>query len=205
MNRFLCSILRPVAVALASCAVLALAQGPPSNPDHPPGNVNELTLAGIRPGRVRIAAEVRRFGTQWFHPSPDEPDIYIWQDLKNGLRLTLEVDDKGVVRAVTVLRADALPNDGLPPTLRRTNLPRAHLPLSIASTGRGMRLGDSPIRLLHIYGKPFFRGSAQLDRQQVEMIVFNFSWAGRQYPQILESSFDSHHHLIKMTLSADYY
>ncbi|MGH9482910.1 MAG: hypothetical protein ACRD1L_12555, partial [Terriglobales bacterium] len=60
-------------------------------------------------------------------------------------------------------------------------------------------------QLKQVYGKPFFEGPSSWAGHDVQLIVFNFSWAGADKPQILESSFDAAGHLVKMTLSAQYY
>lgn len=173
----------------------AVAQDPATSSDRPPGNVNELTLAGLRPGSSTVGSAVARFGAHWTHPSADEKDLYVWCDAAQGVRLSLEANPSGTIQVVTVNRLlGAAPKacaDRLPP--------------SFARTGRGVRLGNSPQQLKHVYGKPFFEGPSSWNGQDVQLIVFNFSWAGSDKPQILESSFDSAGRLVKMTLSAEYY
>src|SRR5690348_9180853 len=58
------------------------------NPDHPAGNVNELTLAGLRPGRSTLREAVRLYGAHWFHPTPQETDLYLWSDPAHHLLLS---------------------------------------------------------------------------------------------------------------------
>ena len=185
------------AAVFAALALLLLAraraQDPADSADHPPGNVNELTLAGLRPGQTDIRTAEQRLGADWRHPSADERDVYDWCDARRNLEISLEANPRGVIRAVTVERA------------RAGNACRGSLPPRRFATGRGLRLGDSPRQLLAIYGKPFFTGLASWRGQTMRLIVFNFSWAGSSKPQILESSFDARGRLVKMTLSAAYY
>jgi len=175
-------------------AVLAGAQDPASSADRPPGNVNELTLAGLRPGVTTAAEAVRRLGPGWTHPSADEHDLYDWCDHATRLRVQIEERGAGAVQAVTLERMPAGGTSGC----------HAHLPVSLARTGRGVALGAAPARLRAVYGKPFFTGPASWRGHDVEMIVYNFSWAGSDKPQVLESTF-GHGALIKLTLSAQYY
>lgn len=163
------------------------------NPDHPAGNVNELMLAGLRPGRSTLHEAVRLYGPHWFHPTPQETDLYLWSDPARHLLLGAEVNKQGRIQVVSVTRTE-----------RNASI-RSVLPSRAEATGRGVRLGDIQQRLRKVYGKPFFEGPSSLDGHDVHLIVYNFSWAGTDKPQILEASFDSSGHLVKMTLSAEYY
>lgn len=179
-------------VALAvSLGALAGAQDPATSSDRPPGNVNELTLFGIRPGQEKLARAIVRFGEHFHHPSPDEKDLYVWCDARTHLQLSLEVQ-AGVIQVVTLSRPEGADCN-------------AHLPTAEARTGRGVALGATVARLKQVYGKPFFEGPSSLGGRNVHFVVFNFSWAGTDRPQILESSFDAGDHLVKLTLSAEYY
>lgn len=184
-----------LALVLLIAAAGLRAQDPASSSDHPAGNVNELTLMGLRPGRSRIPAAIARFGPGWRHPSPDESDLYLWCDARSRLQLSLEAKPDGLIQVVTVNRLYTAPPGGCGAVLRE----------AAARTGRGVRLGDTAARLKAVYGKPFFEGPSSWDGRDVRFIVFNFSWAGTDKPQILESSFDAQDRLVKMTLSAEYY
>lgn len=195
---------RPWQTAFGSILLLLLALGllcgqalrgqeVDGNPDHPAGNVSELTLAGLRPGRSTLREAVRMYGPHWFHPTPQETDRYLWSDPVRHILLSAEVNQQGEIRVISVTHTN------------RDAAIRSVLPLRAGATGRGVRLGDSLHRLRTVYGKPFFEGPSSLDGHDVHLIVYNFSWAGADKPQILESSFDSSGHLVKMTLSAEYY
>lgn len=193
--RFNPSILAGVALVLTLTLAGAQAQDPASSSDHPAGNVNELTLAGLRPGASSIAEAITRLGSQWRHPSADEKDIYVWCDARTGLQLQIEAPADQPIEVVTIESA---------PAPLAANTCNARLPVNLARTGRGARLGASPVQLKRIYGTPFFQGPSSWHGRDAELIVFNFSWAGSNKPQILESTFE-HGHLAKMTLSAQYY
>lgn len=175
------------------CGQVLAAQESDGNPDHPAGNVNELTLAGLRPGRSTLQDAIRHYGPHWFHPTPQETDLYLWSDPAHHLLLSAEVNQQGQIRVVSVTRTE------------RTAPVRSVLPLRAATTGRGVRLGTTEQHLRAVYGKPFFEGPSSLNGHDVHLIVYNFSWAGTDKPQILESSFDRSGHLVKMSLSAEYY
>lgn len=190
--------MKPNRLACAAVFLLLLlpctwAQDPALSSDHPPGNVNELTLAGLRPGQSTIAQAAARFGPHWRHPSADETDLYVWCDARSGLELRLEAPSGSAIEVVTVSRIPGLPASC-----------GARLGSAAARTGRGVKLGDAPRQLLASYGKPFFQGPSSWRGQDAQLIVFNFSWAGEDKPQILESTFLDGR-LVKMTLSAQYY
>lgn len=193
---------RPHLALLLLAALLILpctgVQDPAGSADRPPGNVNEVTLAGLEPGRATLADALAHFGPNWFHPGPEETNVYDWCDASTGLQIGVDLGAQKSVRVVTVSALKAAPP-----------LPARHcattLPLALARTGRGVRLGDPPARLLAVYGKPFFDGPSSDDGRNVRLIVFNYAWAGPDFPQILESSFDAAGRLVKMVLSADYY
>ncbi len=187
-------------VLILTCGLVlaaAHAQDPASSADHPPGNVNELTLAGLRPGRSTIPMAEAKLGRRWRHPSGDEKDLYVWCDRRSHLKLQLETKPGGTIQVVTVERMPASAGDAAACD--------AALPSALARTGRGVALGDDSRRLEHTYGTPFFTGPSNWRGENVHLIVYNFSWAGADKPQILESSFDSAGRLVKMTLSAEYY
>jgi len=180
-----------LAAMLLACAA-ARGQDPASSTDHPAGNVNELTLAALRPGVATLTRAQHQYGPHWTHPSADEQDLSIWCDAARHLQLSLETNGQGVVQAIMV---------------ERTQLQAgctAVLPASTAVTGRGLRLGDGIARAKEIYGKPFFEGPSLWQGHDVALVVFNFSWAGSNKPQILECSF-LEGRLVKLTLSAEYY
>src|SRR5690348_7599045 len=96
-----------VLILAAALIGVAGAQDPATSADHPPGNVNELTLAGLRPGQSHVADAVARWGDHWHHPSKDEQDLYIWCDAHSHLRVQLEVQGSAhTVEVVTVERLD---------------------------------------------------------------------------------------------------
>ncbi|MGH9520721.1 MAG: hypothetical protein ACRD2D_13770 [Terriglobales bacterium] len=193
--RFRSTALLGLGLALTLGLPRAQAQDPGSSSDRPAGNVNELTLAGLRPGASSIAEAITRLGSHWRHPSADEQDIYIWCDARTGLQLQIEAPADQHIEVVTIESAPGSP---------AASRCKARLPATLARTGRGVRLGATPAQLKKAYGTPFFQGPSSWHGRDAELIVFNFSWAGSNKPQILESTFE-HGHLAKMTLSAQYY
>jgi len=159
------------AIALAAFTTAALAQAPEKKPavEHK----NELSLAGLRPGRdtVRRARELYR--------EPDrregqESSEMAWSDLCRQQTLIIEADEAHRIQTV---RASA---SGGP----AGNC--AHRAVSPWSTGLGLRVGDPTNRVMRLYGKPDSRSPSTKDGQKLELLYYAFDWAGPDVPQVLE-------------------
>ena len=180
MRFWLCGSL---AVCLA--AVGALERTAAQSSDTPK-HTNELTLAGLRPGRDTLAAARRRFGTAHLRPDKPRPDkTKAWYDNCNGRALTLELDEKGVIQSLT---AGLLPAG----SADCSGNPDRHSPIRTDNlkTGRGLKLGDPRDRVVELYGEPNSSGPSTKDNQELELLFYAFDWAGSDVPQVMEVSCD---------------
>jgi hypothetical protein len=176
---WLCISLLPVAaVPVTGAAVTAprmALQGAASRGQH---IANELTLAGFRPGRDLLATAEKRFKVK--HISEQRaPGIVLWRDDCSGHAVRLEVDAKGVIQAVTVT------------TLAAKNGPCGDRPGDFLdpknwTTGRGLRIGDPQDRVMELYGDPNSNGPALKDGQELDLLSYQFDWAGSDVPQVME-------------------
>jgi hypothetical protein len=145
---------------------------------------NELTLAGIRPGRDTLAAEQKKFPPGLTAKAADSVGaqdavgIPTWTDCRERT-LSLEVDAADRIQSVDI------------------EAPRSQAPLSCGrplpperfwSTGRGLRLNDSRERVLAIYGAPGSRGPSVKNGRELELLYYAFDWAGPDVPQVMEIS-----------------
>src|SRR5947209_10000619 len=91
--------------ALGACLIAATLP-PNAQPQEPAAlkRVNEVTLAGLRPGRETLAAAEKRYKAKYREAKlgREEANVKEWWDACNGKALRLEVDAKGVIRSVTV-------------------------------------------------------------------------------------------------------
>ena len=157
--------------ALAAGAAAALAQAPEKKPalEHR----NELSLAGLRPGRdtVHRARELYRQPDRF---EGQENSEMAWSDLCRSQTLTIETDEAHRIQTV---RAGV---SGAPAGKCGASA------FSPWSTGLGLRVGDPANRVTRLYGKPDSRSPSTKDGQKLELLYYAFDWAGPDVPQVLE-------------------
>jgi hypothetical protein len=137
---------------------------------------DELTLAGLRPGRDDMTKAERLFRK----PSATKYDgtNKIWQDPCRHQLLSIIPDPSGTIQEVRVAQAN--PNSasaegcGSPPESRSRWI-----------TGHGLVIGDVCSRVIALYGQPGSRGPSTKDGQQLELLYYAFDWAGPDVPQVM--------------------
>ena len=135
--------------------------------------VNELTLAGLRPGRdslARVAQLNKQFGDGKGLPG----DQLVWFDVCRNLSLTVDGDNQ---KQIEVIRAAASGGStagcgGVPPGPWKT--------------GRGLHVADSSAKVIQLYGEPDSRSPSTRDGQPLELMYYAFDWAGPDVPQVME-------------------
>lgn len=127
-------------VLIAALSAFALA---PQRTDAPKP-MNELTLAGLRPGRDSVANAFKRY-KQKYLVSKTDADTKEWRDTCTGHSLALAVDSRSVIQEVTV--SVLVPRDG-----NCDNRRFEFLNLDDWVTGKGLRLGDSRNHVVELYG-----------------------------------------------------
>ena len=172
--------------ALGAC-LIATTPPPSAQPQEPAAlkRVNEVTLAGLRPGRETLAAAEKRYKAKYREAKlgREEANVKEWWDACNGKALRLEVDAKGVIRSVTVtslaLRVEECSEKAAQ---------IAHHKFWF--TGRGLKLGDPRDRVIDLYGEPSSSGPSVKGDRELELLSYAFDWAGSDVPQLLEVSCD---------------
>jgi len=153
---------------------------------------NELTLAGLHPGRDRLVRAVRLYHAYETKGHADSQTV--WLDLCHKQVLAVEFDSEGkiqVIRAAHVpWTADCLAT-----------------PPSSWKTGRGLRVDDPVARLVALYGPPNSKSSSTRDGQPLELWYYAFDGARPDVPQVMEVLFITEKEgqpgrVIEMTLAA---
>jgi hypothetical protein len=157
--------------ALVACGTRAQAQRPAAR------RSNELTLAGLRPGRDNLAAALKRYKAKLADPT--SANSKEWHDACTGHSLALELDAQMVIQGITV--SALAPRDGKCDDRRLDSLGMAEW-----ITGLGLHLNDSQDRVIALYGEANSTGPSVKGDKELEFLYYAFDWAGSDVPQVLE-------------------
>ena len=144
--------------------------------------VNETLLAGLRPGRDSLAVAEKRFKTKTVVESPGSgigSGIKEWRDQCSGRSIRLELDAKGMIQSVTITTLGI--QEGKCSDKRVDFLEGKNW-----VTGVGLRIGDSQDRVVDYYGEPNSSGPATKNGQELQLMFYQFDWAGSEVPQAME-------------------
>lgn len=160
-------------VGAALVSVMVLAQSGQSLK-----RANELTLAGLRPGRDKLALAFKHYKEKYLS-EPRSTGPREWLDSCTGHALQLDVDAAMVIQGITV--------SSLGSTQGKCD-DRLFDALDLKSwvTGLGLRLGDTQDRAVQLYGEPNSSGPSVKGDQQLEFLYYAFDWAGSNVPQVME-------------------
>jgi hypothetical protein len=169
-------LLRRALFVMVFLPSVAGAQSPSAKPA--PKNVtvhraNEMTLAGLRPGRdniVRAAQLNKALGTGKSLPG----DQTVWYDPCRDLSLTIDSDKQQLVQ---VVRAGAWSG---------STADCAGTQPSTWKTGLGLGVGDATGKLEQLYGPPDSKSPSTRNGQPLELWYYAFDWAGDNVPQVME-------------------
>ena len=136
---------------------------------------NELTLAGLRPGKDTTARLFRLYPN--FKTSATTQDGQIsWEDPCRQERLTIDVDSSKNVQVIRVGRMEES---------KVAHCDAASVP-SRWKTGLGLRVLDNSQSVIQLYGQPDSRSPSTKDGQPLELWYYAFDWAGPDVPQVME-------------------
>jgi hypothetical protein len=140
--------------------------------------VNETLLAGLRPGRDTFAVAEKRFKLKNLAGNQDS-GIKEWRDDCSGRSIRLELDAKSTIQSITITTLGF--QEGKCSDKRVEFLdPKNWV------TGVGLRIGDPQDRIIDYYGEPNSSGPAAKNGQELELMSYQFDWAGSDVPQVME-------------------
>jgi hypothetical protein len=176
MKFWLCASLALAAtsVAVAAGAGISLPGAGQAAVRH----TNEILLAGLRPGRDTFAVAEKRFKPKNLSEEANSSSKE-WRDDCSGRSIRLEVDAKSVIQSVTLTTLGSQEgkcSDRRPDFLDPRNW----------VTGLGLRMGDSQDRVTGLYGEPKSSGPASKNGQELELLYYQFDWAGSDVPQVMD-------------------
>jgi hypothetical protein len=143
---------------------------------------DELTLAGLRPGRDDMTKAERLFRK----PSATKYDgtNKIWEDPCRQQLLSIIPDPDGTILEVRVAKTNPKANSNAGSGSAGGCASSAE-PNSRWITGHGLVIGDACPRVIALYGQPGSRGPSTKDGQQLELLYYAFDWAGPDVPQVM--------------------
>jgi hypothetical protein len=158
-------------VFLSALLVLPLfAQQKPTAKPSAAHRANELTLAGLHPGKDSSDKAVRLYGRS---DKESNADQLWWHNGCLGQALVIDVDQQKkiqVLRLTTSFLVGDCEGNGPSPW----------------KTGRGLRVKSSTGDLLALYGPPDSKSPSTRDGQPLELWYYAFDWAGPDVPQVME-------------------
>ncbi len=175
MRSWLCA-----SAVAASFLVTSWPQASSAQLSATPKRANELTLAGLRPGKDALADADAHYKKKSRSAEPD--GRVVWMDGCRRRTLELEVRGKDMIQSVTVssLNPSGDCNGEFHDPLRST----------LWKTGRGLKLGDPRDRIIELYGEPNSSGPSTKGTRELELLFYAFDWAGSDVPQVKEVSCD---------------
>lgn len=165
-----------------------------------PQRVNELKLAHLRPGISRLADAEKLYPAR-FRLRADAETQPVWADNCGKQLLLLELNEANVITSVIVTGVSdkAISDCESSPMLPGT---KEALASKLWITGRGLKLGDPLKRVLSLYGPPASRAPSTQAGLDLELLYYEFDWAGPDVPQVMEISCDRKTgRVVQMTLS----
>jgi hypothetical protein len=139
----------------------------------PTHRANELTLAGLRPGRDTATRAVQLYKKP--RKSDSQKNQMSWGATCQTQTLFLDLEADKTIR---VIRAIETP----PPADCRVLSPSP----GFWKTGRGLGVGDAAAKVVELYGEPESRSPSTKDGQPLELMYYAFDWAGPDVPQVME-------------------
>ena len=159
-----------VAIALSATAF-------PAQRTNAPKATNEVTLAGLRPGRDSVSTAFKRY-KQKYLVSKTSTDSKEWRDTCTGHSMVLGLDSNSVIQEITV--SMLVPRDG-----NCDNRRFEFLNLDDWVAGKGLHLGDSRNHVVELYGEPSSSEPVVRDDADFEVLEFDFAGAGPDVPQAM--------------------
>jgi hypothetical protein len=139
---------------------------------------HETLLAGLRPGFDSLPTAEKRFKSKNLVEDRDT-GTREWRDECSGRAIRLEFDAKSTIQSITITALGSKDS-------KCGNRPAEFLESKNWVTGLGLRIGDSQDRIIELYGDPNSSGPAVKNGYELELMFYQFDWAGPAVPQVME-------------------
>lgn len=167
---------KPALLLLCLATTAANAQTPQKPPlrKPPAKRANELTLAGLRPGRDTLT-RAKHLYKSYADPLREQGES-IWDDACRASSMIVSYDQQQKIVTIRVSRmrgsidADCFDKAKQNPW----------------RTGHGLTINDPASKVVRLYGEPDSRSPSTRDGQPLELMYYAFDWAGPDVPQVME-------------------
>ena len=161
--------------ALLTSLFVAAAQNAPKQVtgNAPAHRMNELRLAGLRPGRDTASKALELYGKPNGKGGPASGTL-IWGATCQTQTLSIDVDDGNKIQVIRTTEESRGLGDC------------AKLDPKTWRTGNGLRVGDPIKKIAALYGEPDSRSPSTRGGQRLELWYYAFDWAGADVPQVME-------------------
>lgn len=138
---------------------------------------NEVTLAGLRPGKDSLKLVRRKWKSLKTHESKE--GAFVLDEVCFGNYLFIDADKSG---AITVLRL-ARDDTRVFTECEYKNTKVSYPPFA---TGQGLTINNSSTQVIQLYGEPTSRSPSTKNGEPLELLYYAFDWAGPDVPQVME-------------------
>ncbi len=165
-------------LSLCVCVIISAQSPKPAPKQNASLRANELTLAGLRPGRSMAKQAVAAFKDWPVTTDVQETQISWHYSCFAGQTLMLDLDAGKKIQVIRLLSGQG-GGDCDEPTKGPGRM--GHW-----QTGLGLRLLDPATRVARLYGQPDSKSPSSKAGQQLELWYYAFDWAGPDVPQVME-------------------
>jgi hypothetical protein len=167
--------------SISVALMLAIASQAPAAAQAKPGihrKFNELTLAGLRPGRDKAAKAIQLFGKPDSRSADKQTLSWSAEETNGAYFLNIDVDKADVVQFIRVSSGDG--PSGVSLGKHSLSLVRTW------ESGRGLAAGAKASHVVQLYGEPDSRSPSSKAGRKLELLYYAFDWAGADVPQVME-------------------
>jgi hypothetical protein len=176
LKRALLSLCLIITISIATVAhpFRGEAQQKPAPKTAATKKANELTLAGLRPGRDTLGRAKHLYRS--FSDPLKEQGESSWDDTCHASSLVVSYDRMQKIQTIRVARMQGSITADCFDKVKQNPW----------RTGHGLAINDMAAKVVELYGEPDSRSPSTKDGQPLELWYYAFDWAGPDVPQVME-------------------
>lgn len=136
---------------------------------------NELTLAGLHPGRDTAARALFLYKKP-SNKSERQATQLVWGATCEAQTRSVDLEANKKIQVIRTIETQWAPGDCRSLSAGRWKM------------GRGLGVGDAAARVVELYGEPDSRNPSTKDGQPLELMYYALDWAGPDVPQLRKCS-----------------